>query len=736
MNLPDRYRGNELSVRPQPTLPADPMNSSSADRLDLRLLLSIFQRRRRLFAVIVATIFILAFLITMKQPKRYQATADVVINTDRREIVPDSRADPNEGPQRSEAIETELKIIKSQDMAAQVIADLKLGSDTDFVRSITGSASLMGQLRAVFGSAPAPITARDLARRMSDAVLADLKAERMETAYAIRVTYTTNDPMRAAKIANSFATIYANRGLGEKQAENAKAIALLKTRIEELRAQAQADFKAVQDFRVRNNLLSAQATQLAEQETAAYAQQLATARAEAAGSQGRLNAARGAGTEEALSSPVVQSLRSQRAVISVKAAQLSERYLDTHPEMIAIQSQLADIDQQINAEIARVMSGLASSSDASSQRVGSLQGNLSSARGALARNNQALVGLDDLSRRAQSTQGLYESYLNRYKEVLAGSGTERADAHLISTAKIPGGAVSPNVPLNLTLGLLIGALVGAGAAIIAEAAFSGLTTSEEVESRIGIRFVGGVPLLSSVDVKEGDPLASIAASPNSGFAEAIRGLTGSARMAAGSRNQVIAVTSALPSEGKTTLAACMARSAAMAGESVIVIDCDVVRHNLSRLFKADEARPGLREMVNGTVKLGDAMFKDSESTAMILPITTLFGPGERLLEKGNFHKMIAILREHFSLIILDTAPILPVAETREIVSLADNVMIATLWRKTADTAVRSAIKLLPFGTIGDVGIVLNRINMKRQARFGMGDASSYYNSYKQYYAQS
>jgi polysaccharide biosynthesis transport protein len=736
MNLPDRYLGGELALQQQPASLTLPVNASGPDRLDLRLLLSIFQRRRRLFFGIVLTTIVLAMLVTIKQPKRYQAIADVVINKDLREIVPDSRVEPDQGPQRSEAIETELKIIKSQDMAAQVISDLRLNRDANFVRSVTGGTSILGKFRSFVGITAPSLPERDLERRLTDALLGDLKAERMETAYAIRLTYTTDSPKRAAMIANSFARIYASKGLGEKRAENEKTLTLLKTRIEELRVQAQTDFKAVQDFRVRNNLLSAQATQLSEQDAAAYSQQLAAARAEAAGSRGRLNAARGAGTEEALSSPVIQSLRSQRAVISVKATQLSGRYLESHPELITARRELADLDLQINAEIGRVMSGLASSSDASAQRVGSLQGNLGAARSTLASNNQALVGLDDLSRRAQSSQGLYESYLNRYKEVLASSGTERADAHLISAAKVPSVPVSPNMPLNLLLGLVIGTLVGAGAAIITETAFAGLTTGEEVENRLGARFVGGVPLLSSIDAQGIDPLSSISLSPNSGFAEAIRGLMASARISSGSRNQVIAITSALPGEGKTTLAACIARSAAMAGESVIVIDCDVMRRNLSHLFNADGNKPGLREMIHGTVKLGEVMFKDSESSAMILPITTLFDPGERLLEKGNFHKMIAILREHFSLILLDTAPILPVAETREIVALADNVMVTTRWRKTADTAIRSALKLLPSAAIVNVGIVLNRIDMKKQVRFGMGDASSYYDSYKQYYTQS
>lgn len=738
MNLPDRYLGNELAVRPIPTgMLGTPINTSTADRLDLRFLLSIFRRRFRLFATIVGVAVLLAFLFTLKQPKLYQATVDVVMNKFSGELVPDSSEIQSEGPKRSEEVDTELKIIKSQEMAMQVIDRLKLEKDRNFVESVTGGSGITASIKGLVGIKPPEIPADNLKRRLADAMLAALKADRMETAYAIRITYTNPDPKRSAQIANAFASSYSESAVRTKRAENEKTLALLRTRIDELRTQAQSDFGAVQDFRVRNNLLSAQATQLSEQEAAAYGQQLATARAAAAADRGRANNAGGAGIAAAVNSPVIQSLRAQRATISVKIADLSGRYLDDHPDLATARRELADIDGQISAEIERVKSGintgLASSASATSQQVGSLQGNLSSARAALAANNIALVGLDDLNRKAQASQTLYESYLSRYREVLAQSGTERPEARLLSSAKVPERPSSPNMILNLALGLVIGTLLGAGSAIAIETAYSGLTTGDEVEGRLGIRYLGGIPSLASVNVDGDDPAQSFITDPGSAYAESVRGLLASTRQSNSNRSHVIAVTSALPSEGKTSLAASITRAAALAGETVIVIDCDLVRCTLSKRFNAGKSRPGLREMIHGEAKLGDAMIKDPDSNAMILPITNAFSDSERLLEKGNFHKLIAVLREHFSLIVLDLAPVLPVAETREIVSLVDNVIITTLWRKTSDTAVRAALKLLPLHTINDIGITLNQIDMKKQVKFGDGDAAFYYDKYKNYY---
>lgn len=743
-NLPDRYRAANLPALLEGTrLPGLPVNHAEPDRLDLRHLWSIFRRRLPLFLLTVGLCVLIAVNVTLTMQRLFRADADVVINADRTALVPGQDEQRSDAPPRAEEIDTEIKVIRSQELAGRVVDSLRLDRDAAFVASVNNG-GLLGRVRLALGmgAAAASPDPAELRRRLTDRLLANLDAARLDTAYAIRISYTDADPGRAAAIANGFAQGYTESASTAKRTANEKALEVLRGRIANLRGTAEADFRAVQDFRVRNGLLSAQATALSEQETAAYAQQLAQARASAAVDRGRANAAGGRAELAAANSPVVQALRAQRAPISMKVADLSVRYLDGHPDLVTARQQLADLDAQIAAEVTRARAGttagLGSDASATAQQVGALSASLSAAQGRLAANNKALVGLDDLNRKSQTSQALYESYLARYKEVLAQTGIERPEARLLSRAEAPGRPVSPNAALNLALGLVVGALLGAALAIATETAFGGLTTGEEVEQRLGVRYLGGVPLLTSVGLKDEYPAHSLASHPGSAYAEAVRGLLGATRQGNRDRNQVIAISSALPGEGKTTLALSLARSAARAGESVILIDCDIVQHGLSSLIGArDEAgagRPGLREMMRDGTKLGDAMIKDSASEAMILPITSDFTDGERLLERGNFHRMIGALREHFGIIILDTAPILPIADTREIVSLADNVVITAVWRKTTDAALRAALRLLPLHGIDDIGITLNRMDMRKQASFGGGDAAFYYDSYKKYYA--
>jgi succinoglycan biosynthesis transport protein ExoP len=747
MNLPDSYRGGTggpptTSFAPRPI-------SEPRDRLDLRTLVSIFRRRIVMFGAIVGICVLLALLFTIRQPKEYSASADVVMNLRQEAVTPDDQRQQAEAPRRDDDIETELQIITSQALASEVIRELRLDRDASFVGMASRGRGMLASLRNAVGLAPAPTppTATELARRqraLTDTLLARLKAARIGTAYAIRISYVDINPVRSAAVANAFARLYSANQVNEDRLENGKAIRLLEDRIGALRAQARADFQAVQNFRIANNLLGQNATALGEQELIAYNQQVALARADAASDQARLDAARaqigrgstGDDVGDALSSPVIHTLRAQRATISTRIADLSGRYLDSHPELITARRELADVDSQIQAEVQRTMSSLSARASASRQRQGSVEGNMGSARASLARNNGALVGLDDLSRRAQASQALYESYLGRYKQVLAQSGTERADARILSEAKVPGRAQSPNVPLNLLLGLVVGTLLGAGASLAAESAYDGLTTGDDVEERTGMRYLGGVPLLASIEPRGDDPLDTVARWPGSAFAESIRSLLTSARQGSGGRRQVFMVTSALPGEGKTSIAACLARSAALGGERVIVIECDLVRRSLSKVMKTDEKAPGLRELLAGRASIAEVIVRDAESEALILPVTTPFGRGERLLEKGHFHALLAQLREEFDLIILDAAPILPIAETRELATLADSVILVAQWRKTPDSAVRSALRLMPLHAISDIGGVLNHVDMRKQSYFGYGDAAAFYRQYKQYYLDS
>jgi len=749
MNLPDRYRGGDLLFSDGGPVALPIGGRSHADRFDVRHFIAIFRRRLLLFGLVTALCTLLALIITMAMPEQYRARADVVINIDSATNLPGSDERAAQEAKQAPAIATEIETLTSSRLAGEVFDRLKLAENPRFREAVLNPRSTLGNLLERLGirrSKQAPdLTGKafdDWFRTSSTAWLRGrTEVERIGDAYALGVTITAPDPVLAAELANGLAMAYGAEKVSSKVADNEEAIETLKSRMNELREQAQADFAAVQQYRVSNNLLSAAATGMAEGEVSTYNQEVAAARASASEDAARLAAARaqlgrgtgnvGAGT----ASTVVNALRAQRAGLSANIAEMSKRYVPSHPDLVAAKQQLADIDNQIDEEVGRTIKALEAQAATSRQRLASLETSRGSTRSVLASNNRSLVALEDLSRKAAASQALYESYLQRYNEVAAQSGAERSNSRIISEARVPGQPSSPRFALNMAFGLVLGLLLGGASALAAEASYAGFTTREDVEDRLGIRFLATVPLLNSTGSSSKNVLDTVRNSPGSLFNETLRGLLASIRQASSSRNQVIAMTSAVPDEGKTTLSASLSYVVGRTGERVCIVDCDVVRRDFSQTLQVAKDRPGLREVLMGEVPFAEAIVTDEAANISILPITTPFEPGLRLMEKGRLNRLIAKLREEFDTIILDCPPVLPIAEVREIVTLADNVVFIVRWRKTKEVVVKAALKLLPLRRLSDIGIVLNCVDLKQKIRFGYDDPTYLYKKHGKYYEE-
>jgi succinoglycan biosynthesis transport protein ExoP len=280
---------------------------------------------------------------------------------------------------------------------------------------------------------------------------------------------------------------------------------------------------------------------------------------------------------------------------------------------------------------------------------------------------------------------------------------------------------------------VLGLGAGLGAAFIAELSFRGLTTGEDVETRLGVPSLGGVPMLKSVMKWRGDPINALVKRPHSVFAESFRSLQTSISYSTDAVVQVVVVTSALPREGKSTIAAGLALTAAMDGQRVLLIDCDLRRRSVNRMVP-EPPKASLIDVLRGDAKVEDALVQDAASGAWILPLNSKrVDPGDYFVGEP-FRELLNELRGQFTYIVLDTAPVLPIADTRVLATLGDAVIFVARWRKTADDAVRSALRLLPRGRVNLTGVVLSQIDVRLQARFGYGDPTYYYSQYKEYYS--
>ncbi|MDX5332186.1 MAG: polysaccharide biosynthesis tyrosine autokinase, partial [Caulobacteraceae bacterium] len=646
-----------------------------AEQFDLRRLANMFRRRIRLFAAIGALVFTAVVLITMTATPMYTATANVMLDV-RQEQVVNAEAVLSGLPADSSVVDTEVEILRSRRLAERVVNALQLDKDPEFNPALRSQGLVATARGAVSGAlsilrpsevADTAIAEQKAQERIVDNVLAHLSVRRSGLTYVINVAFESESPSKAATIANKFAELYLLEQLEAKFDATEQANTWLNERLEGLRQQVLADEAAVQQYKIANNLLSAEGATLTEQEISNYNQSLSDARAEVAAAEARLSTARrqlaagstGDDLGEALSSAVIQQLRQQRATASARVADLQGRYGERHPEMLTARRQLTDIDAQIQAEIQRIISNLEAQVQVARQRAGSISGSLSSARGTLAGNNQAMVRLNELERTAEASRTLYESYLNRYKETSAQQGIEQSDARIVSQATIPTGQSSPRPVLNLALGLVLALGCGVAAVVLAEMLDAGLATAEDVEQRLEVSYLGAIPLLASVaEGRASSPIDYVVEKPLSSFAEAFRNLRASVIYSRlGESVKIVAVTSALPGEGKTTTSLCLARSAAQQGHRVMLVDCDLRRRSVNRLMGREPER-GLIEVLAGEATLEEVLQTDSVTGVKLLPLAKSSLTPKDVFGSAAMDRLLDDLRRDYDMVILDTAPIL------------------------------------------------------------------------------
>jgi capsular exopolysaccharide synthesis family protein len=204
-------------------------------------------------------------------------------------------------------------------------------------------------------------------------------------------------------------------------------------------------------------------------------------------------------------------------------------------------------------------------------------------------------------------------------------------------------------------------------------------------------------------------------------------------MAALNGHRVVLITSALPAEGKTTVAAGLARTSARQGVSTVIIDGDVRSRGLTRGLKIDERAPGLIQVLRGEADLTESLLVDSSSGAMILPMGLSATPSDDLLSGEAMDRLLAMMRGSYDAIIVDS-PALQIAAARRFAAKADAVVVVARWRDTVEAGLRAALRSLPVDHAPLVGIALNRIDMAEQAKYGAGAPGHYYKKFKQYYA--
>ncbi len=727
---------------------------------DVREVLA-FLRRRRGWIVGFALIGAIAGgIVGYARPPKYQAQALVLIQPPQK-----SGGDINTldalayGNTPSSAfVETQIRIARSRAFLNQAVDRLRLvPEDPERLRILAveradGGRNLPGWLTRMlpegllFSTGLAedrpllsPDALREELRRQQLRDLLDRVTVRQEgRSLILSIGYSSENPFEAARIANGLAELFVSQQVDDRVAARRSADEWLRTRIAELGDELRRLENTIEEYRAKHDLLERQGLTPESEQAQALTNMLVETRANRREKEARIRyiqqlMRRGEklnALSEVLESRYMQSLWERESALQQQEAELLNTYGPKHPVVVRLREEKRKLRAQQRKEVGRIVENIRNEIAVLKAREVSLQQDIDALMQKGDEAARAAIKLRELEREAQANREVYENFLRQQKEVEAKLKLTQPSARIVARAEPPEKPSSIPPQLFALLGLVGSGFAGLGLALVRERLDNGIRSAREVEGLFGLPCFAQVPHLASRTLKRyGEPHAYLLAKPLSAFAEGVRGVHTALRtLDIDNPPKIVQVTSAVPSEGKTSMAACLAVSLVREGNSVLLVDLDLRRPTLSRLFSR-EGGPTLLDALLGEVPLDKAIQTDEASGVDLLSVGKPVDNPGAILGSRRLRDLLGRLRERYDYVVLDSTPTLGLSDAKRAAALADATLFLIRWEKTPVDTVEDALKELADHKIEVAGTALTMVDVKRQSRYGYESPGRYYTSY-------
>jgi succinoglycan biosynthesis transport protein ExoP len=736
-------------------------DGDAANTVDLDTVIRGARRQWKVLAASVAAILFLAVIYFAFATKKYTGTTNVLIDT--RIFGTSAPNDEQAGLVVSDtALDSQVEIINSQKVALTVINKLDLLNDPEFVRP-----SLFAKILSLIGLSkqlsPEDEKAVKEARAL-DKFADRLTVTRTNKTFVLEIDFLSQDPKKAADIANAIATAYVSDEVESREEAATRASTWLRERIVELKQKsAEADLM-VQQYRERNSLITAGGRLINDQQLSELNSQVSDARADLARAQVKYdhiqaiiaNKEVSATVSEELSSPVITNLRTHYFQVANRKTDLAARVGPNHDQVLNAERQMRNYENQIFEELGRVAESYRSDLEVARGREQSLSENLVRLVGSSANDNRTAIDLREHQQSVEAYQILYEKALQRYEELLHQQSFTMTETRVIAQAQPPISPSEPKLILVLAVGLFGGIIIGTGAAIYREYRDRTFRRADQIQFELDLDFLGVLPLQTADLIekyagsrapKNPDIFPSIpanfkicAAYPFSRFADTM----GAIKVAIDSRpdagtskvkrrretSKVIGVVSTVQGEGKTVTSANLALFCALTGAKTLLIDADLRRCDLSTKV-APGARSSIAAVVRGDVGIAETLEQLSEHL-WFLPAgkarETL--NSSELVCSDGMKRLLVTGADLFDYIIIDLPPLLSMVDGRAIEPLVTQFLYIVEWGTVPRHVVRDALSQNTAVYMKCLGVVLNKVDRKLISRYVAGDAHGYqYNMY-------
>ncbi|MGR8980883.1 MAG: GumC family protein [Gammaproteobacteria bacterium] len=719
------------------------------EAIDLRKYWHIAKRHLRIILSIAALASVLATLIVYSMRPVYLSTATLMVESPQSKML--LVGDIYEmGTLNDKFFQTQYEILKSRDLAQNVITKLNLAKNPEFTGKPSDAKPVfwrhwLAWLPAVFDTQQEKETIKsnspDIAQReeLLSRFLKRLSINPRKLTQLVDVSFEAHDPDLARLVVDTLGEIFIESSMTSRILETQKATDLLAERLGPLKGKLTASEKNLQEYLNKEHLIDlAGVLTLTKGEIDQNSERLAEAKAARMQAETLYNKVKSMGDKlytsldivpEVLADPSVQSLKEKQEEVTRKISELSQRYGTEHPAMQSARTELDSINRQLKSTIAGSVNSIRSRYEIALANERGVASSLDKNKAQVRQIGQKQTYLNELQREVDTNRNLYETFFKRYKEASEVKGLNESYIRFIDRANQPLLPVKPKKGIIIILAFITALIAGVMLAFLLDHLDNTLKSAEDVERKLGVSLLG---LLPFQPIKKSDMKPQfkeigqlVTSSPNSGFAEGIRTIrTGLILSAIDSRQNTWLLTSSASGEGKSVLAYNLAASLAqMKQGKILLIDADLRRPQLSKnITGVTKETLGLAHVLSKTAKLENCIYSTPHDFDF-MPVGMIPPNPSELLSSKVFSNLLDEIGQHYSHVLVDSPPIHVVSDSYLLAQHVRAVIYLIKAEETPVALVNQGLKLLQRIGAPLAGVVLNQIDVKKSKDYG---ASYYY----------
>lgn len=692
--------------------------------IDIRGLLGILRRQVRIILYTVVLILGLTALWLFSLTPLYTASALILIDPAASNLLDTSERQTSSASDNAR-VASEVEILRSEALALAVVQDANLVNSVEFGVQL----SLRDRVEALLGFTPSTdVSPQRALQGVVNNFRNAISVSRRGLTYLVELKITSEDPDRAALLANIASQTYIDQQIQAKVGSALAARDIIQSRI------AQADAELVESERAFDDFIDSNFDRI-EQETGrtdltALREALAEIRDRSTQSRVVANqisrdiqVGNWAAIAASLQNETVSALQRQRDALTADLANA------TADQEINLRAELEALDARLSDEAGAALTDLRAELANLDAEASDFQSELRSSVLTADLPPELLTQIFSIQQRATLARNQYQTLLSRLRDFETQADLQIADARVVSPAFAPSSASFPNKRLTLALALMGALGLGVGLGFLREFYVGGFVSDTQASDVLNLPISATVP---RIDETGQTPVDQVVKAPLSFYAEALRRLRASIDqklMRDGKTPKdatVVMVASSLPAEGKTTTSLSLARTYAISGKRTLLIDCDLRKPSISKTLGLT-GKVGLLDYLIATkdepVALQDIMALDPITDLEVIPSMGRSNrPTDQLLTSRAFSELMQAVRDHYDVIVLDTPPMLPVVDGRYISYHADAIALVIKWAETRQQDVRQTMSLINETKREDVPVfgVLNQQTTQNKKYYYQG----------------